>query len=180
MCMILEKVVDKNKKNWPNKLPEALWAYRITIRTLTQATLYSSLRRGSTLATGNTTSLLRATVHRELANEEKASLCLADLQNPDSKRNQRRSNALNKASDFDHPKRWTSPGDMCPYNHWPKEREIRTKWEGPFIIDKVFSNKAYLLTTTDGNRIISPTNALFLKIYYPWRTCIYKRYATSV
>lgn len=108
--MIFEKVVDKNKKTWPNKLPEALWAYRITIRTLTQATLYSSLRRGSTLATGNTASLLRATVHRELTNEEKASLCLADLQNPDKERltakeNQRRSNALNKASDSDHPKR---------------------------------------------------------------------------
>lgn len=37
---ILEKMVDKNKKTWLEKLPEALWAYRTTVRTATQAMTY--------------------------------------------------------------------------------------------------------------------------------------------
>ncbi|KAM7460053.1 hypothetical protein LguiA_035983 [Lonicera macranthoides] len=32
---------DKNKKDWHERLPEALWAYRTTCRTPTQATPYS-------------------------------------------------------------------------------------------------------------------------------------------
>lgn len=41
LCTILEKMIDKNKKTWPKRLPEALWAYRTTARTATQSTPYS-------------------------------------------------------------------------------------------------------------------------------------------
>lgn len=37
---ILEKMIDKKKKTWPNKLPETLWAYCNKVRTPTQATPY--------------------------------------------------------------------------------------------------------------------------------------------
>nr|XP_009618788.1 uncharacterized protein LOC104110924 [Nicotiana tomentosiformis] len=35
------KVVSKNKRDWHEKIGEALWAYRTTFRTATQATPYS-------------------------------------------------------------------------------------------------------------------------------------------
>jgi hypothetical protein len=37
----MRKMTDKNHKNWHEKLHEALWAYRITYRTPTEATPYS-------------------------------------------------------------------------------------------------------------------------------------------
>ncbi|CAL5395046.1 unnamed protein product [Camellia sinensis] len=45
--------------------------------------------------------------------------------------------------------------------------KLEPKWEGPYVIEKVYSNGAYLLITMDGDRIIPPTNARFLKRYYP-------------
>ena len=38
---ILKRTVDKNKRNWHERLSEALWAYRTTHRTATGATPYS-------------------------------------------------------------------------------------------------------------------------------------------
>lgn len=48
-CTILEKMMDKNKKTWPEKLPKALWAYRTIIRTATQAIPYSLVFGGETV-----------------------------------------------------------------------------------------------------------------------------------
>ncbi|KAL0461072.1 UNVERIFIED_CONTAM: hypothetical protein Slati_0734400 [Sesamum latifolium] len=41
LCNILNKVVSKSKRDWHEKIGEALWAYRTTHRTATQATPYS-------------------------------------------------------------------------------------------------------------------------------------------
>ena len=38
---ILKKTVHKHKRDWHDCLFEALWAYRVTVRTPTQATPYS-------------------------------------------------------------------------------------------------------------------------------------------
>ncbi|XP_075098969.1 uncharacterized protein LOC142175865 [Nicotiana tabacum] len=38
---LLKKTVAKNKKDWHEKIGEALWVYRTTFRTATQSTLYS-------------------------------------------------------------------------------------------------------------------------------------------
>ncbi|KAH0643806.1 hypothetical protein KY290_033918 [Solanum tuberosum] len=38
---LLKKVVAKNKRDWHERIDEALWAYRTTFRTATQATLFS-------------------------------------------------------------------------------------------------------------------------------------------
>jgi len=40
------------------------------------------------------------------------------------------------------------------------------KWEGPFIIDTVYSNDAYGLLNQDGDRCLMPVNGKFLKRYY--------------
>ncbi|KAL0290425.1 UNVERIFIED_CONTAM: hypothetical protein Sradi_7050400 [Sesamum radiatum] len=41
LCNLLKKVVSKLKRDWHEKIGEALWAYRTTHQTATQATPYS-------------------------------------------------------------------------------------------------------------------------------------------
>ncbi|KAG9446985.1 hypothetical protein H6P81_013113 [Aristolochia fimbriata] len=41
LCKILKKTIGTNKKSWDEKLPEALWAYRTSVRTPTQSTPFS-------------------------------------------------------------------------------------------------------------------------------------------
>ncbi|XP_070049034.1 uncharacterized protein [Nicotiana tomentosiformis] len=41
LCNLLKKVISKSKRDWNDRMEEALWAYRTTHRTPTQATLYS-------------------------------------------------------------------------------------------------------------------------------------------
>ena len=62
--------------------------------------------------------------------------------------------------------------------------KFESKWEGPYVIDKVFSNDTYPLLNMKGDRCMMPTNGKFLKRYYPWRlplsgqsdACIAKAY----
>jgi len=41
------------------------------------------------------------------------------------------------------------------------------KWEGPFVVESVYSNGAYRLITPDGDTFMMPINGKFLKKYYP-------------
>jgi len=45
--------------------------------------------------------------------------------------------------------------------------KFQPKWEGPFVIETVYSNGAYRLMTSGGDLIIMPINDRFLKKYYP-------------
>jgi len=46
--------------------------------------------------------------------------------------------------------------------------KFQSKWEGPFVIETVYSNGAYRLMTSDGDILMRPINDRFLKKYYPW------------
>ena len=50
--------------------------------------------------------------------------------------------------------------------HKTKEK-FQPKWEGPFVVESVYSNGAYHLITLDDNTLIIPINDRFLKKYYP-------------
>ena len=41
------------------------------------------------------------------------------------------------------------------------------KWEGPFVVESVYSNGAYRLIIPDGDTLMMPINSKFLKKYYP-------------
>ncbi|KAL0293464.1 UNVERIFIED_CONTAM: hypothetical protein Scaly_2440600 [Sesamum calycinum] len=41
LCNLLKKLVAKSKRDWYERIGEALWEYRTTVRTLTQATAYA-------------------------------------------------------------------------------------------------------------------------------------------
>ncbi|KAM2645190.1 hypothetical protein EV1_018760 [Malus domestica] len=44
--------------------------------------------------------------------------------------------------------------------------KFTSKWDGPYVIQKVYTNGTYLIMTEDGLKI-SPINGTFLKHYYP-------------
>lgn len=68
-------MVGKNKKTWPEKLPEALWAYRTTAKTTTQAMPYSLVSGGEAdLSLEIQLPSLRVAVHERITTEEKFGL----------------------------------------------------------------------------------------------------------
>jgi transposase InsO family protein len=68
---ILKKTVTKNQRGWHNRLVEALWVYRVTVRTLMQATPYSFIY-GSEAILPLEVQLpsLRVAIHEEITNDE--------------------------------------------------------------------------------------------------------------
>lgn len=74
-------MVDKNKKTWPEKLPQALQAYRTTVRIATQAMPYSLVFGGEAVFPLEIyLPFLRVAVHDRITTEEKASLRLVELE----------------------------------------------------------------------------------------------------
>lgn len=74
-------MVDKNKNTWPNKLPKIVWAYRIMIRTTTQATPYYLVVGGEVVLPLEICLLsLRVAIYEEMTNEENANVRLAELE----------------------------------------------------------------------------------------------------
>ena len=46
--------------------------------------------------------------------------------------------------------------------------KFQLKWEGPFVVESVYSNGAYHLIISYDNTQMMPINGKFLKKYYPW------------
>ena len=72
---ILKKTVTRHRRDWPDRLFESLWAYRITVRTPTQATPYS-LVYGSEAVLPLEVELpsLRVAIQEELTKDEQVQL----------------------------------------------------------------------------------------------------------
>ena len=47
------------------------------------------------------------------------------------------------------------------------KRNFQPKWEGPFVVESVYSNRAYRFITPDGDMLMMPINGSFLKKYFP-------------
>jgi transposase InsO family protein len=77
---ILKKTITKNRRDWHDCLFEALWAYRVTVRTPTQATPYSFVY-GSEVVLPLEVQLpsLRVIVHEEITNDEQIRLRFQEL-----------------------------------------------------------------------------------------------------
>jgi len=46
--------------------------------------------------------------------------------------------------------------------------KFQSKWEGPFVVETVYSNGAYCLSNLNGDMLMMPINGKFLKKYYSW------------
>ncbi|KAL0389006.1 UNVERIFIED_CONTAM: hypothetical protein Scaly_0257700 [Sesamum calycinum] len=87
LCNLLKKVVAKSKRDWHERIGEALWAYRTTVRTPTQATPYALLYGvEAVLPLEQQIPSLRITIQEGLTEEENAQIRLEVSKALDEKR----------------------------------------------------------------------------------------------
>ncbi|XP_060200598.1 uncharacterized protein LOC132628857 [Lycium barbarum] len=179
LCNLLKKVVSKSKRDWHERMEEALWAYRTTYRTPTQATPYSLVYGVETvLPLERQIPSLRLAIQEGLTDEENARLRLEELEALDEKRLEaqqslecyqaRLSWSFNKRVHL----RCFQVGDQVLVVRRPIITSHRSggkffaKWDGPYVVQKVYSSGAYKLVDSEGLRI-GPINGKFMKRYYP-------------
>ncbi|KAL0463428.1 UNVERIFIED_CONTAM: hypothetical protein Slati_0230400 [Sesamum latifolium] len=81
LCNLLKKVVTKSKKDWHERIGEALWAYRTTYRTPTQATPYALVYGvEAVVPLEQQIPSLRIAIQEGLTQEENARLRLEELE----------------------------------------------------------------------------------------------------
>ncbi|XP_059277686.1 uncharacterized protein LOC132031802 [Lycium ferocissimum] len=179
LCNLLKKVVSKSKRDWHERMEEALWAYRTTYRTPTQATPYS-LAYGveAVLPLERQIPSLRLAIQEGLTEEENARLRLAELEALDEKRLEAQQNLecyqarLSRAFNKKVRLRSFQVGDQVLAVRRPiivshkSGGKFTSKWDGPYVVQEAYSSGAYKLVDADGMRI-GPINAKFLKKYYP-------------
>ncbi|KAK4390343.1 hypothetical protein Sango_2097600 [Sesamum angolense] len=87
LCNLLKKIVSKSKRDWHRKIGEALWAYRTTHRSATQATPYSLVYGVEVvLPLESQIPSLCITIQEGLTVEDNACLRLEELKALDEKR----------------------------------------------------------------------------------------------
>ncbi|KAG9444850.1 hypothetical protein H6P81_016190 [Aristolochia fimbriata] len=178
LCKILKKTVAGNKKDWHERLGEALWAYRITFRTPTESTPYSLVYGvEAVLPLEIQIPSLRVALREGLTEEENIRLRLQELESLDEKRLEaqqrlecyqaRLTRAFNKKVKL----RSFQKGDLVlavrrPIMTTSKDGgKFAPKWEGPLVVQEVYTNGAYKLVTPEGRRLPA-INGKFLKKFY--------------
>ena len=114
-----------------------------------------------------------------MINEEKHRLRLQELESLDDKRLQAQQQIelyqarITRAFNKKVKERTFKKGDLVlavrrhmVMTHKTKEK-FQPKWEGPFVVESVYSNRAYRLITPYGDMLMLPFNGKFLKKYYP-------------
>ncbi|XP_019070247.1 uncharacterized protein [Solanum lycopersicum] len=160
LCNLLKKVVSKSKRDWHERMEEAFWAYRTTYRTPTQATPYSLAFGGETvLPLERQIPSLRLAIKEGLTEEENSRLRLAELEALDEKSKKVRLRCFQVGDQVLAVRRPI----ITSHNSGGK---FTSKRDGPYVVQEAYSNGAYKLVDIDGLRI-GPSNAKFLKRYYP-------------
>ncbi|KAK4564698.1 hypothetical protein RGQ29_006676 [Quercus rubra] len=174
----LAEAFNKTLGNWHERIGEALWAYRTTFRTPTQATPYSLVYGvEAVLPLERQIPSLRIAIQERLTGEENAKLRLQELEALDEKRLEaqqrlecyqaRLSSAFNKRVK----PRSFQVGDLVLAVRRPiitthrTSNKFTSKWDGPYVVQEVYTNGAYKLIDNDGMRI-GPINGKFLKHFY--------------
>ncbi|KAJ1684801.1 hypothetical protein LUZ63_012744 [Rhynchospora breviuscula] len=161
LIKILRKTVGVNHRNWHEKLPEALWAYRITYRTPTQATAYSLVYgTEAVLPIEVELPFLRVAMASEIPLTKQMQLRLQELDGMDKRRLAAQQNLelyqarIIKAYEKLSRARAFRKGELVLVlrrpitgrHHGPK---FAPNWEGPYIIDQVYDGGAYLLANQE-------------------------------
>ncbi|XP_057789942.1 uncharacterized protein LOC131006784 [Salvia miltiorrhiza] len=179
LCNLLKKIVSKSKRDWHERIGEALWAYRTTYRTPTQATPYSLVYGvEAVIPLEQQIPSLRMAIQEGLTEEENARLRLEELEALDEKRLEaqqklecyqaRLSKSFNKTVRV----RSFQVGDLVLAVRRPivvthrVENKFVSRWDGPYVVKEVYTNGAYRLLSDDNVRV-GPINGKFLKRYYP-------------
>ena len=172
--------MSKSRRDWDERLGECLWAYRTTVRTPTRATPFSLVYGcEAVLPLEIQIPSLRVAIATGLTDEEKHERRLQELEALDDKRLQAQQQIelyqarISKAYNKKVKERIFKKGDLVLANRRPMVMTHKTKgkfnpkWEGPFVVETVYSNGAYRLINKKGDRLMMPINGKFLKQYYP-------------
>ena len=168
---MLKKRAGKNPRDWHERLSEALWAYRVTVRTPTQCTPYSLVYgTEAVLPLEMQIPSLRVALEEELTQEQREYLRyqelnaleeerLSALQNLDFYR-LNMSRAYNKLVK----RRAFNKGDLVLVLRRPivvthkTKGKFQPKWEGPYIVELVYDAGAHQLIDARGVRPMPPIN----------------------
>ncbi|MQL85079.1 hypothetical protein Taro_017590 [Colocasia esculenta] len=174
LLKILKKTCESHKfVDWPEKLIEALWAYRTSVCTPTGQTPYA-LTYGMEVVVPY--EILIPSL-RELNLDECREALLVQLELLDERwlmaanhvlSYQRR---ISRSFEKKVIERKFQEGDMVLKCIFIKPRGPRSKlqpnWEGPYVVREVYPGNAYRLTNVEGIELSHPWNGLYLKRFYP-------------
>ncbi|RVW18052.1 Retrovirus-related Pol polyprotein from transposon 17.6 [Vitis vinifera] len=149
---ILRKMVETSR-DWSEKLPFALWAYRTSFRTPTEATPYS-LVYGMKVVLPIETEMgsLRVALEQQIIETEWAQARFDQLNLLDERR-------LRAA---DHVQAYQRKMARV----FKKGGKFKPNWSRPYVIRELTPEEAAWLTDLDGNQFLEPTNVDQLKKYY--------------
>jgi hypothetical protein len=176
----IKKIVQKmvvTYKDWHEMLPFALHGYRTSVRTSTGATPFSLVYgMEAVLPIEVQIPSLRVLMDVKLQEAEWVRTRYEELSLIEEKRlaaichGQLYQQRMKRAFDKKVRPRVYHVGDMVLKRILPPQNDRRGKWtpnyEGPFVVKKVFSGGALLLTTMDGEDFPSPVNADAVKKYF--------------
>uniref|UniRef100_A0A2N9ILM6 Uncharacterized protein n=1 Tax=Fagus sylvatica TaxID=28930 RepID=A0A2N9ILM6_FAGSY len=161
----ISKGMERSKRDWHERIGEALWAYRTTYRTPTQATPYSLVYGvEAVLPLERQIPSLRIAIQEGLTNEENARLRLEELEALDEKRLEAQQHLecyqarLSRAFNKKVKPRSFQQGDLVlavrrPINTLHKiGNKFTSKWDGPYVVQEVYTNGAYKIVDKDGIR----------------------------
>ncbi|CAM8989666.1 unnamed protein product [Rhodiola kirilowii] len=178
LCNLLRKVVGKSKRDWHEKIGEALWAYRTTYKTPTQATPYALVYGvEAVLPLELQIPSMRIAIQEGLSSDENDKLRLAELEALDEKRLQAQQSLqcyqarLSRAFNKKVRPRSFQKGDLVLAVRRPiitshkTGSKFKEKWDGPYVVQEAYTNGAYKIVDQEGVRV-GPINGKFLKRYY--------------
>ncbi|OMO98613.1 reverse transcriptase [Corchorus capsularis] len=177
LLRVLSKMVHKDPKLWPDALPVALWAYRTSKRSPTNATPFSLVYGTEAVVPSELlVPSARLAIDAGLTHDEMRGVELEALEGrrDKAKKNfqvyQRR---ISRAYDKMLRRRSFEPGDQVlrAADHVmrgaPPPHKFNEKWEGPYIVHEVH-NSGYctLLNPQNNNALTTPINFHYIKKYH--------------
>ncbi|EOX94716.1 RNA-directed DNA polymerase (Reverse transcriptase), Ribonuclease H [Theobroma cacao] len=173
---IIEKMTDIYK-DWHEKLPFALHAYRTTVRTSTGATPFSLVYgMEAVLPIEVEIPSLRVLKEVQLEEAEWVNARYEQLNLIEEKRltalchGQLYQKRMMRAYDKKAHSRQFREGELVLKRILPNQHDLRGKWtpnwEGPFVVKKAFSGGALILAEMDGREFSNPVNADAVKKYF--------------
>ena len=167
-----------NYTDWPERLIEALWAYRTSIRTPTGQTPYAlTFGTDAVLPYEIFIPSLRIQLDQELDSDQRREALLAQLELSDERRMMAASHAQiyrKRIARFYQKKvleRKFQIGELVLKRIMVKASGPRSKlqenWEGPFVIKETYPRNAYILVDSEGCELPYSWNGVYLKKFYP-------------
>ncbi|OMO94091.1 reverse transcriptase [Corchorus capsularis] len=177
LLRVLSKMVHKDPKLWPDALPVALWAYRTSKRSPTNATPFSLVYGTEVVVPSE---LLvpssRLAIDAGLTHDE---MRVMELEALDGRRDKAKKHFLvyqrriSRAYDKMLRRRSFKPGDQVlraaehVMRGAPPPHKFSEKWEGPYIVHEVHdSGYCTLLNPRNNNALTTPINFHYIKKYH--------------